>query len=221
MRTLLLLAFSLLSSGCVLSQLSPKHDWSSSKTILSLGAKGLFVHPFPINNLSPYSQKSNQKYYASYGAIIVSSLAINRKFGFDGTLNYHYISPITAIIGDESSALFRGYHVGLDFGVDMLRKFEKIDLVVGFGFETGRYKVVINDYYSPYDEWNYRRPFFSPKLSVTPRFQVWNLILSLRTEAMLDISNKSWKKTPSETFDFPKIAASGINFEVSLGYCFN
>jgi hypothetical protein len=107
--------------------------------------------------------------------------------------------------------------MGYGVGPSLSNPKKTINLNLYFGFNTGRSILAKNDFISQ------KNQFFSPKISLQPKFIIKRIAISLIVEAEYDISNPAWRQPKFERKGnyllrpFNQTCITGL---VSLGYKF-
>jgi hypothetical protein len=100
------------------------------------------------------------------------------------------------------------------YGFDLLKN-KKIDLIISYGFNTGRIWI------SGAEDTKQKNPYFAPMISIVPRVCIGKLSLQLKCSYDYDISSKEWKRKglgDSEQLILNKFAHQGLNLSFGLGY---
>jgi hypothetical protein len=136
---------------------------------------------------------------------------------FTEELTYCQIVPQTILIGDASSVKITGFSLGYGVGGDLLARVKGMELNWLVGFNTGRLRLYGND------SMKEKNPFFSPKVSLSPRFKIGKCVLSLRAEYEYDISRKGWRRTyfaKGSQANLQTLNQSGLTVTMGIGYGF-
>ncbi len=210
MRLLLISYYLLLFSAFT----SNAQDHSPSKWASKNDALGMSF------GLSKYQLGStrdalNEKYPDSFGPFLLQygitaspCILVNRKRAFDMHLDLMIYDNHGNNTPDSINYSWGGWHFGYDLGFDVFPKVRSIDLIVGLGFNTGRFKLTQQDQ-SGIVNVN-TNPFFAPKITLEPRVVIKQLFcFSVRSEIMADVSSGSWRNKSNGVDDLGATKATG------------
>lgn len=145
------------------------------------------------------------------------NIPINRrKLKRFGQGNYTQIIPQKILVNDTTSANITGFNFGFTFlGVDAFPEQKNFDIFISLGANTGRLRIYGNSYV------NQKNPYFSPKISLTPRVIIRNICLQIQIDYEVDISKKNWRRTnfsDSPKINLPQTSNTGVTILTSIGY---
>lgn len=147
--------------------------------------------------------------------ILINSYAINPRHSLAGQFYYNYFIPKNIVISDTVNAQFKGFSVNVGYGKTLLEKNKYFNLGVFLGFNTGNLKIISKDAFSQI------KPFFSPKLSMQPKFIIKRITISINLDFDYDLINEKWKKdfmVSSGYINTSRLPNSGLNCAVGIGY---
>lgn len=138
-----------------------------------------------------------------------------RAGSYSSSISYHHILPQNIKI-DSTDIKIMGFNVAIGvWGMDILHRLEKADIIVSAGINTGRLRIRESKLVQA------KNPLLSPKISVMPRVRLGRIALSACAEYGYDISFAKWRKLRFAD-DVPagldKFRQSGLNCVFSLGY---
>ena len=145
-------------------------------------------------------------------------LTIGARGHINGNLYYSQIIPQTILINNTNKCNVTGFNVGASFGRDLFGKTEKFDLMINFGFNSGRLRLYENELTRQ------KNPFFAPKIGLQPRVKMGKLVISLTIEYDYDISKSTWRKTffaNSNKINIDKLKQTGLTTFIGIGYALN
>lgn len=155
--------------------------------------------------------------YAGIGA--TGNFITNREYNFDGHMHYTQVIPQTIKVNDTIMANITGFNFAATaIGFDVFKKLRSVDLFLSAGFNTGRLRLYGNSFV------NQKNPYFSPKVSLTPRFTFGRISIQMNIDYGLDISKKNWRKTNlsnSPKLSLPQTSMTGLSTFVMLGFVFD
>jgi hypothetical protein len=143
------------------------------------------------------------------------AVAINRDWNGYGHSIYNHILPQTIFIQDTLKGKITGFSFGFALGGAFETKKQNAALGYYAGFNTGRLKIIDNNYAEQ------KNPFFSPKVGIHPKIKIWKFALSLILEYEYDLSKTSWRQTSKANDNQTKINSlrqSGLIGQIGLGY---
>lgn len=132
--------------------------------------------------------------------------------------NYYKILPTRVFIDDSLNTKLSGYVMGCGVGPSLSNSKKTINLNLYIGFNTGRTTLSKNEYISQ------KNQFFSPKISLQPKFIIKRISISVIVEAEYDVTNPGWNRPIFERKDpyllkpFHQNCFTGL---VSIGYKFH
>ncbi|MFN8115771.1 MAG: hypothetical protein U0W65_06625 [Bacteroidia bacterium] len=129
--------------------------------------------------------------------------------------NYYKILPTKVFIDDSLNTKLSGYAMGYGLGPSLSNAKKTINLNLYFGFSTGRTTLSKNDFISQ------KNQFFSPKISLQPKFIIKRIAISIMVEAEYDISNPAWHQPVFEkrgNYLLRPFDQTCLTALVSLGY---
>ena len=129
---------------------------------------------------------------------------------------YTQVVPQKVTINDSVKCNLNGYMVSFSIlGLGMFKSSSVFHLMLSSGFNTGRLRLHGN-------EWaRQKNPFFSPSLTLQPRFLIGRMVLSLIAEYEFDISSPNWRRTYFATknkIDLQKFRDTGATVYLCLGF---
>ena len=139
-------------------------------------------------------------------------------------VKFSFFIPSKIIIQDSLSFRSTGFVFDYDFSFDLIKnspdksKKKPFYFLVGLGFTTGQIYLGSNSLY------NQKNPYFSPKLTIQPRYRVKKIIFSLTFDYSYDVSKGKWKDTRINKKNVATIKdfkQSGLTALFSIGYCYN
>jgi hypothetical protein len=107
-------------------------------------------------------------------------------------LNYYKIIPSQITIEDSLSTKLSGYVFGAGVGPSLSTRRKRISLTAYIGFNTGRTTLSKNEFITQ------KNQFFSPKITLQPKFIIKRIAISFMLEAEYDVSNPAWRQTVFE-----------------------
>jgi hypothetical protein len=153
--------------------------------------------------------------YVGFG--ITGFFVVSRgNFDHPGSMYYTQVLPQTLRISDSIATNITGFNFGFTIhGFDVFVKKPNLDLFLNIGANTGRLRFYGN---SLTDQKN---PYFSPKVSMIPRFILKKISVQFTIAYEFDISKKNWRRTNFS--DSPKInldqtSSTGLTILASIGY---
>jgi len=137
---------------------------------------------------------------------------------------FSFFIPSNIKIQDSINFKTSGFAIDYDFSYDLIKnnsdksKKKPFYLLVGIGFSSGQIYLGSNSSY------HQKNPYFSPKLTIQPRYRIKKIILSLTFDYSYDISKGKWKDTRINKKNVATIKdfkQSGLTTLFSIGYCVN
>lgn len=198
-KALFLVLFCLISGSVIYAQ----KDSASATSSLDL------IYGYKFFNRNFYNQFNSTSHFdykspIQLGGIQVSdNKYVNRYLDFYGAISYRQVIPQSILIQNSSPKL-NGFVFGLDYGLS-LGISNKFKVLVGIGFNTGRIKLYQSG------QIDQKNPFFSPKISIQPKVSIKKLVLSLKGDYEMDVSNTAWSKVSKSSSN----SVSLINFKQS------
>lgn len=174
-----------------------------------------FLHKDFYNQLNTFSngQIFQPLTYLGFGGY--SGFSRNKKSFYSGHIFYEQVIPQTIVIADSISGKITGFNLGFTLiGRDLLAKSERFDMLVGFGVNTGRLRMYKNELIRQ------KNPYFSPKISISPRARVGKVVISLNLDYELDISKPGWRGTlfaNSNKINVNNLRQSGLHGFLTIG----
>lgn len=144
--------------------------------------------------------------------------AMERGGRITAQLNYYKVLPTRVMIEDSLNTKISGYAIGMGIGYGLANAKKTISIAGYLGFNTGRTTLSKNEYISQ------KNQFFSPKITIQPKFIIKHISISLILEAEYDVTNPGWNRPIFERKDpyllkpFHQNCFTGL---VSLGYKFH
>jgi hypothetical protein len=140
---------------------------------------------------SKFNSQTDFKFSNPIQTIGVSvSGAYTRTHRHDYAAHYSYsqVIPQQILLNDTLNCKINGFVLSVNlFGIDLLPKSKIANCIVGFGFNTGRFRISNNEYISQ------KNPFFSPTVFFQPKILIGPIVLSVRADYGFDISKSSWR----------------------------
>lgn len=168
------------------------------------------------NQLSTLSERDFDKPTNFVGlGILIDSYMINPRHSLAGQFYYNYFIPTKILINDTINAQFKGFSVNVAYGKTLFENSKYFNLGVFLGFNTGNLKIISTDAFSQI------KPFFSPKLSMQPKFIIKRITISINLDFDYDLINEKWKRdfmTSSGYINTSRLPNSGLNCAVGIGY---
>ena len=140
---------------------------------------------------------------------------INRQFIYYGHIALLYIVPQEIEINNQKGKLTGFMFSCSVYGFDLLNKKKNSDLIISFGFNSGRLKISKNELLRQ------KNPFFAPMISFCPKFTIKRIIIGLNAQFDYDISKPNWRKTffaNSNKIPLDKFYQTGITTLFFVGY---
>lgn len=151
--------------------------------------------------------------YIGFGGY--SGFSRNKKSFYSGHLFYQQVIPQSITIADTINGKITGFDFAATLvGRDLLAKSERFDFLVGFGFNTGRLRMYKNELIRQ------KNPYFAPKISITPRARLGNIVLSLNIDYAFDIGRPGWRGTlfaNDNKINVANLRQSGFHGFLSIG----
>ena len=150
------------------------------------------------------------------GIGLTGLLTTNSNYHFCGHMHYTQVIPRTILVNDSVSGNLTGFNFTAPvYGVDIFENTKAVDLFFSLGFNTGRLRVYGNSLVKQ------KNAYFSPKVSLTPRFKLGRLMLQMNFDYELDVSKKAWRKiavagTPQ--YYLPNTSLTGLSAYLMLGF---
>ncbi len=144
--------------------------------------------------------------------------AVARSGNVTAQINYYKVIPTRIMIQDSLRTKISGYALGLGVGYGLANLKKTISIAGYIGFNTGRTTLSKNEYISQ------KNQFFSPKITIQPKFIIKHISISLIIEAEYDVTNPGWNRPIFERKDhyllqpFHQNCFTGL---ISLGYKFH
>lgn len=156
-----------------------------------------------------------------YGMSYSSVVDINQKRQLDTHIDLMlYDNHGNSGTTDSLRYSWSGWHFGWDQGFDTFPKVKYLDVIVGFGFNWGRFKLVRDSKMS--ESSINTNPFFAPKFILEPRFTLGKLfMIGIRSELAADITRGRWKKKQNGLNDIGNTRATGANLMVTISAALN
>lgn len=200
-------------AGCFAQNI--RSDQCLNSLDILLGEK-VFTNKFmgQINSLNNFSFGKPVSYV---GLGFVGSINDGEGIFNDGHITYSHILPDNIIIGNSIKCKISGFNFSLPvLGYNLFsEKYESTDFLISLGFNTGRIRLYGNELVRQ------QNPYFSPKITMSPRVRISKLVLSLIVEYEYDISSGEWRKMANSNTNKIKLdnyRQSGITAFLSLGY---
>lgn len=217
MRIILIIFFSCLSLIIYGQKKSKK---KKETNIYSVSFNAYYGHRYFLkdfsNQLSTLSNLDFNKPSNFVGVgILFDSYMINPRHSLGGQFYYNYFIPKNIVINDTVNAQFKGFSVNVGYGKTFWENSKHFNLSVFLGFNTGNLKLICTDKFSQI------KPFFSPKISMQPKFIIKRFTLSVNLDFDYDLINEKWKKDFMDSSGFVNTAIfpnSGFNCAVGIGY---
>ena len=145
----------------------------------------------------------------------ISGFVRNKKSFYNGHIFYQQVIPQKVTIADTIQGKISGFNLAFTIlGRDLLGKSERFDFLVGFGVNTGRLRMYKNELIRQ------KNPYFSPKISITPRARVGKVVFSLNVDYEFDISRPGWRGTifaKKDKINLNNLRQTGFNAFLSIG----
>lgn len=169
-----------------------------------------------VNNLDQFSVGQP---VSSIGIGLTGKLWVNRKYSFPAHISFGHIIPQKIVIQDSISGRVSGFNLGMALtGWDVFNKKRWIDLIFGAGFKTGRMRLFGD---SRLEQVN---AYFSPFVSIAPRFNLGKISIQFRAEYELDITRSRWRNvwfSNSPKAELGPMKSTGLTTSVSVGWVLN
>lgn len=174
-----------------------------------------FLHQDFYNQLNTFDNGRAFKPLSYIGFGGYSAFARNKKSFYSGHIFYQQVIPQSVMIADSISGKITGFDFGATLiGRDLLGKSERFDILVGFGFSTGRLRMYRNELIRQ------KNPYFSPKISITPRAKIGGIVVSLNLDYGFDIGRPGWRGTlfaNSDKINLSNLRQSGVHGFLTIG----
>lgn len=178
------------------------------------------------SNFHPKMENLNAYLNTYYGNSIenIASVGLSYKdigkvnindFKYDWNLDFNYILPTNynSILNTNFFNL-RGYQWGsMVHGHDILYKMKRIDLIIGGGFNAGRYILTENNINEKVE---LKNKFFAPKIASEFRVILKTFSFGARAEYQWDTSSRNWKSNSTQILPYTRF--SGLNVQIFVGY---
>ena len=152
------------------------------------------------------------------GIGITTIFHVNRKRTYPGSIRFFHVIPQRVSFYDSISGRVSGFDFSFTLvGRNVFREKQWIDLVLGSGFKTGRVRLYGH---SSLEQVN---AYFSPFVSITPRFNIGKVSIQFRAEYELDITRSRWRKvwfSSSPKVDLGPMKSTGLSTSISVGRIF-
>ncbi|GAB5417942.1 MAG: hypothetical protein Crog3KO_13640 [Crocinitomicaceae bacterium] len=164
----------------------------------------------------------NVKYPESFGPFLLQygitaspCILVNGKRAFDMHLDLMIYDNHGNNTPDSVNYSWGGWHFGYDFGFDLFPGVRPIDIIVGVGFNTGRFKLTQQDQAGVINV--NTNPFLAPKIILEPRFVIKQLFcFSIRSELMADVTSGSWRNKSNGVDDLGATKATGFSVLLTI-----
>lgn len=171
----------------------------------------LFYSKFNLN-----IDELNNSSITSIGLNLKTNLVLNRRYTFDWEGFYSLVIPQTFALTNNLQTTLSGYNWGmLIYGQDLLHKHERVDFIIGLGFNAGNYKIILEQNHTSN---SFSNPIFSPKIQSELRFILGRVSLGLRGSYMWDISSGTWKNKNDSSFSFNNAKFTGLDLQGFIGF---
>jgi hypothetical protein len=158
------------------------------------------------------------------GIGVTGGLAVGNKSNYNliqvypANFHFYHVIPQKVMVFDSISGSVSGFNFHIPFaGWDILRKKRTIDLVLGAGINTGRIRLFGDPRLEQVNA------YFSPFLSITPRFIVGKISFQIKAEYELDITCSRWRKvwfSSSPKVDLGPMKSTGLSNSFAVGWVF-
>jgi len=180
-----------------------------------LGYGQKFLQKDFYNQLGSYSNIKIFEPLAYVGFGGISGFSRNKKSLYSGHIFYQHVIPQKVTIADSIDGKITGFNLAFTLlGKDLLGKSERFDFLVGFGVNTGRLRMYQNELIRQ------KNPYFSPKISLTPRARVGKVVFSLNVDYEFDISRPGWRRTifaNKDKINISNLRQTGFNAFFTVG----
>lgn len=148
-----------------------------------------------------------------------SEMSSSNSYILDNAQSFSLLLPHSFRYNDSTRLKITGFNFGMHLlGWDLLSKFKNVDFITAFGFNTGMVWLFGNANY------RLKNAYFSPKITMIPRFTIKRFVISFTGEYDYDISSKRWKnmwfakKSELKPISFRQ---SSYAFAIGIGYKLN
>lgn len=189
------------------------------------GSSHFYGYEFEYSYMTPKVDYLNTYLTAEYGKGITNVATVglnlkyiykvNRKGTADYNWNFDYFLPQTVTSASASSYTLKGYQWGtMMYGKDILHHSRHFDLILGGGFNVGKYKLNENNGVQATE---FKNKFFAPKLTSEFRIILGQTVaIGARAEYQWDTTARSWSSSSSATL--PGSRFSGTYFQAFIGF---
>jgi len=169
------------------------------------------------NQLNTTSQYSFTHPIQTLGIGISVGYMRNQRHDYAIQFSYAQVVPQQITLFDTLSSNINGFILSVNlFGRDLTPRSKIISCVVGFGFNTGRFRISGNEYKQQ------KNPFFSPALFIQPKLMLGPIALSLGANYSYDVSKGNWRSlnftTKTKRFDLEPFKQTGLMLYFSIGW---
>ncbi|HXC04003.1 MAG TPA: hypothetical protein VNZ86_04575 [Bacteroidia bacterium] len=133
-------------------------------------------------------------------------------------LDYTYIVPTISARNGTVSSILSGYALGMALGKGLVRIKNYFGIKAFLGFQTGRMKLLWSDEALRINKAAYTNPFFSPQLTLIPRFIFGHFSFGGRFGYQYDISKGRWRHSDGNLNAIGNAYMTGWVCEGIIGY---
>ncbi|MDG1914384.1 MAG: hypothetical protein P8I55_07310 [Crocinitomix sp.] len=166
-----------------------------------------------LNTVPDYHFFSSLQYF---GVSMTHGLRWNGRFNGLNHFSYTQVLPQKIAYNDSISAWLTGGNFYLTvIGFDLFYYKPKIDFMIGFGFNTGRLRLLGDPLIKQ------KNPYFTPTLTIAPRYFIGDISLQIRASIDYDISSENWRRmtfSKSDKVNIGPTSMTGINVFFAIGY---
>lgn len=205
----------LILSNFAFGQLDTTKHWSQSFDFI-YGQKYLSHKTFDgaLNNLDKLNF-GKPLTYVGIGTTLY--LTVTRGvFNHPSNIYYAQVVPQDVKLNDSITAKITGFNLGFTIhGFDAFPHKRNLDLIFNMGINTGRLRFYGNSLVTQ------KNPYFSPKVSMSPRVIIGRIGLQAIITYEFDISRKNWRKmtfSDSPKINLPQTSSTGLTILASIGY---
>lgn len=209
------LSIFLILSNFAFGQMDTTTHWSQSFDFI-YGQKYLSHKTF--DGALNYLDKINFGKPLTYVGIGTTAYVIVTRGLFNHPSNIYYtqVVPQDVKLNDSITAKITGFNFGFTIhGFDAFPHKRNFDLLFNMGVNTGRLRLYGNSLAKQ------KNPYFSPKISMSPRVIIGRISLLAIITYELDISRKNWRKmtfSDSPKINLPQTSSTGLTILASIGY---
>jgi hypothetical protein len=166
-----------------------------------------------LNTLSDYRFFAPLHYI---GVGMTHGLRWNGRFNSLNHFSYTQVWPQKIALNDSISGWLTGGNFYLTVvGFDLFYYKPKIDFMIDLGFNTGRLRLLGDALIKQ------KNPYFSPSLTLAPRYFIGDISLQIRASIDYDISSENWRRmtfSKSDKVNIGPTSTTGFNVFFAVGY---